>query len=169
MSRCCLLHFRCQHERRQLEHKRNDPERTHTGDCFSYSVTVVGVENGNSRSLRPSHPLESPLVKETTAPEGSTSSLVSGVEYLLLASLPASISESSSDSAELDSSSDSSLFPLSGLGERSKDSQKRGRGSPPPGRPDQTKINGTDFMTQVSESRVLSSYMYQHSLPFFSI
>ena len=99
--------------------------------------------------------------------EGSTSCLVSGVESLLLASLLASISESSSDSAELDSSSDSSLFPLSGLGERSKDSQKRGRGSPPPGRPDQTKINGTDFMTQVSESRVLSSYMYQHILPFF--
>ena len=121
MSRCCLLHFRCQHERRQLEHKRNDPERTHTGDCFSYSVTVVGVENGNSRSLRPSHPLESPLVKETTAPEGSTSSLVSGVASLLLSSLPASISESSSDSAELDSSSDSSLFPnqaLSGFAER---------------------------------------------------
>ena len=56
--------------------------------------------------------------------EGSTSCLVSGVESLLLASLLASISESSSDSAELDSSSDSSLFPnktLSGLGERSKE------------------------------------------------
>ena len=111
--------------------------------------------------------LSAPRLLEVTGVQLSPSSGSTG--SLLLASLPSSFSESFSDSAELDSSSDSSLFPLSGLGERSKDSQKRGRGSPPPGRPDQTKINGTDFMTQVSESRVLSSYMYQHILPFFSI
>ena len=59
-------------------------------------------------------------------PDGSTSSCcsVSGAKSLMVASLPPSFSESSSDSAELDSSSDSSLFPnktLSGLGERSKE------------------------------------------------
>ena len=78
------------------------------------------------------------LILGVTSLEGSTSCFVSGVESLLLASLLASISESSSDSAEFDSS----LFPLSGLGERSKDSQKRGRGSLPPGDQTRPKLMG---------------------------
>ena len=66
--------------------------------------------------------LSAPCLLEVTGVQLSTSSGSTG--SLLLASLPSSFCESFSDSAELDSSSDTSWFPnkpLSGFGERSKE------------------------------------------------
>ena len=66
--------------------------------------------------------LSAPRLLEVTGVQLSPASGSTG--SLLLASLPSSFSESFSDSAQLDSSSDTSRFPnkpLSGFGERSKE------------------------------------------------
>ena len=96
---CWALPVRHQQEQRQQEQKGNGKQRKCT-NCFFYSVPFVGLDCPPS--------LLGVTVVQWPPLEGSTSStcLVSAAE-----SLPSSISESSPDSAEHDSSSDSSLFP----------------------------------------------------------
>ena len=85
----------------------HDPMLAQRRSWWWWLPSVVGVDDGNPLSPQPSRSHRCPVAPSSKVPL-LLGAIVSGAESLLLTS---SFSESFSDSAELDSSSDSSPFP----------------------------------------------------------